>query len=591
MVKEGLENAIDAHSNQIQIDIEEGGRALIRIIDNGDGINKDDLALAVTRHATSKISTLDELEQIMSLGFRGEALASVSAVSRLFLKSKAIEHDQAWIINTGTDHDFANYNAQPEPIAHPQGTTLEVRDLFFNTPARRKFMRTVKTEFKHIDDIIKRIALSQFNIAFKLTHNKKLLRNLPKAVTEKAISQRISQLFSADFIENAYKVDFCSNHFSDMGGIHLSGWISQPQWHRKQSDWQFFYVNGRYVKDKLVNHALRQAYQESLPEETYSAYLLYLTIDPAQVDVNVHPTKYEVRFRQTRLIHDFIYSGLKEALFPQKERSKPEHESEYQLPHYHSKLSNKNKPAHNSQPDTKSHRLDTNRRQLDTKSRQPYISEKINSYQVAEQVNGLKDLYQKPTLITHALFFGTSLGCMIPNYLMSQSLNNEQETQIFIVNIIRAQQFLLKSLFQSSQISPLLIPETISDTKQHIHLILKHQTELKEWGLELSQLGEDALMVRSLPSLYAIPSCKININFLISSLLGIIKDKKELLEADILIALVNSIYSKMPTLSEQALLLSLLAQQIDQQGIKKVLQYKPRIWKTMDESSLNKLLA
>ena len=261
MVKELLENAIDAQSNQIHIEIERGGSALIRISDDGTGINKDDLALAVTRHATSKLQTLTELEKIMSLGFRGEALASISAVSKLSIKSKQAEQEQAWMINTGTDSDFADYTAEAEPVAHSQGTTIDVRELFFNTPARRKFMRTVKTEFKHIDDIVKRIALSQFDIAFKLTHNKKLLRNLPRAVTEKAISQRISKLFSPEFLSHAKKVEFSSDHFSNMGTLRLWGWVSAPQWHRKQADWQYFYVNVRYIKDKLVNHALRQAYK------------------------------------------------------------------------------------------------------------------------------------------------------------------------------------------------------------------------------------------------------------------------------------------------------------------------------------------
>ena len=560
VVKEGLENAIDAHSNQIQIDIEEGGRALIRIIDNGEGINKDDLALAVTRHATSKLTTLNELEQMMSLGFRGEALASISAVSRLSLKSKLINNDHAWKINTGTDNDFTDYYALPEPTAHPQGTTLEVRDLFFNTPARRKFMRTVKTEFKHIDDIIKRIALSQFEIGFKLTHNKKLLKNLPKAVTEKARLQRISTLFSADFIDNAKTVDFSAKHLSDMGEIRLWGWISQPQWHRKQSDWQFFYVNGRYIKDKLIYHALRQAYQECLPDESYSAYLLYLEIDPQQVDVNVHPTKHEVRFRQTRLVHDFIYSGLKEALFSEQVSSNDQSSV---------------MKSHEQQPHNNSHQPLVNDHHY-------YPQKKINQYQVAEP-------FTSPQ-VKQSLCFGTSLGCMIPNYVMSQVINNEKNTQIFIINVIRTQQFLLKQLFQSGQSHSLLIPETVSDTSQHITLILTYQSKLKQWGLELDQLGEDSIMVRSLPSLYKIPSCKINITLLIRSLLGIMKDKKDLCEVDIMTALVNAIYSKILMVSEQTLLLSLLTQQIDQQGFEKVSQYRPRIWKIMDESSLNTFL-
>jgi len=583
VVKELLENAIDAHSSQIQIDIERGGSALIRIIDNGDGIDKDDLALAVTRHATSKIKTLSELEHSLSLGFRGEALASISAVSKLSIKSRQAESDYAWMINTGTDSDFADYNAQTQPVAHPQGTTIEVRDLFFNTPARRKFMRTIKTEFRHIDDIVKRIALSQFATAFKLSHNKKLLRNLPKAITEKAITQRISKLFSTDFLDNANKVDFSADHFSNMGKIRLWGWISKPQWHRNQSDWQYFYVNGRYIKDKLVNHALRQAYQELLPEDTFSAYLLYLEIDAQQVDVNVHPTKHEVRFHQTRLVHDFIYSGLKDALFAQQESPI---EAEIELKEHIPSIANNGQYSH---PFSQSKA---------SQSQQQTIT-KIRPHQVAEQASGLSQLYGQKTqessekpkpLAQRGLFFGTSLGCLVPDYILSQSINSEHNAQIFIVNILRAQQFLIKQLFQAGKKTPLLIPETVNINSRKIDQLFHYQKELQQWGLELSQLGEQSLLVRSMPSLCNIPACKISLQTFLDALLQLIKDKDSLDKDELLNALVNSIHSNSLTLSDQALLLSMLAQQIQQSGVKRVAQIKPAIWKTLNASDLNTLL-
>ena len=610
-MKELLENAIDAHSSQIHIEIERGGSALIRITDDGDGIIKEDLALAVTRHATSKLNTLSELEQIISLGFRGEALASISAVSRLSLKSRAAEQDQAWMINTGTDSDFANYSAQPEPVAHPQGTTIDVRDLFFNTPARRKFMRTIKTEFKQIDDIVKRIALSQFNIAFKLTHNKKLLRNLPKAVTEKAIIQRISKLFSPEFLANAYKVDFSSDHFSNMGQIRLWGWVSAPQWSRKQADWQYFYVNGRYIKDKLVNHALRQAYQELLAEDTFSAYLLYLEIDPQQVDVNVHPTKHEVRFRQTRLVHDFIYSGLKEALFPQTDYSESLPESVELMPptaahegEYINRYSQTNNKAANYY--------------------QPQIHEKINQQQIAEQLNGLTQLYssenqsildahedkiygkeqdeKKYSADHHAdkspalknepkLFFGLSLGCLIPNYLISQTVNAQQKAQVFIIHIARAQQFLFKQLFQAGRTTPLLIPKSINLTSKQVDSVLKYQTDLQLWGLELSRLGVDTLMVRKIPSLCNIPACKVDMSIFIHSILQLMKQKSSIDESDMMQAYTHAITSDILNAAEQERLLNMLSEQINLSGIEQAAMSKPVIWKTLDESSLNKLLA
>ena len=585
VVKELLENAIDAHSSQIHIDIERGGSALIRIVDNGDGINKDDLALAVSRHATSKIKTLNELEHSLSLGFRGEALASISAVSKLSIKSRQLDSDNAWMINTGNDSDFADYNAPPQPVAHPQGTTIEVRDLFFNTPARRKFMRTIKTEFRHIDDIVKRIALSQFDIAFKLSHNKKLLRNLPKAVTENAITQRISKLFSTEFLDNANRVDFSADHFSNMGSIRLWGWISKPQWHRKQSDWQYFYVNGRYIKDKLVNHALRQAYQEFLAEDTFSAYLLFLEIDAQQVDVNVHPTKHEVRFRQTRLVHDFIYSGLKEALYF-KQESKQELQAASEI------------ESIKQISDTGNNGQYINRFSQSTQY-QPQTITKISQHQVAEQLTGLTQLYkqknqevsQKPEpLAQRSLFFGTSLGCLIPGYILSQSINSEQGVQLFIINILRAQQFLIKQLFQTGEKTPLLIPETLNFSSKKIELLVSCQTALQHWGMELSQLGEQSLIVRSTPSLYNIPACKISLKTLVAAVLHTIKDKGSLDKEELLDALINSIHSNSLSLSDQALLLSLLAQQIDQSKIEQAAKIKPAIWKTLDAADLNKLL-
>lgn len=626
MVKELLENAIDAQSNQIHIEIERGGSALIRISDDGTGINKDDLALAVTRHATSKLQTLTELEKIMSLGFRGEALASISAVSKLSIKSKQADQEQAWMINTGTDSDFADYTAEVEPVAHSQGTTIDVRELFFNTPARRKFMRTVKTEFKHIDDIVKRIALSQFDIAFKLTHNKKLLRNLPRAVTEKAIMQRISKLFSPEFLSHAKKVEFSSDHFSNMGTLRLWGWVSAPQWHRKQADWQYFYVNGRYIKDKLVNHALRQAYQEYLPEDTFSAYLLYLEIDPQQVDVNVHPTKHEVRFRQSRLIHDFIYSALKQALFPEPVSFVREIEAGMETESLTSagqagqspKTSVQEGEYVNQYRHVNSHQLMNKSHQLMNKSYQPKIQSSLNQHRIAEQLDGLKQLYntEKVESSQHtnlkietqlqaneaiSSFFGRSIGCLIPNYLMSQTITNKRNAQIFVIHILRAQQYLLKQLFQPNQQVPLLIPETVSLSNSEIDFLLQYQTDLNHWGLELNQLGNDTLMVRSLPSLHGIPGCTIDTETFIKRILKNIKDSSfaessscaegssSADQSELIEAFINSIRSAALSQSEQESLLKMLSEQVHQSGIAQASMRQYAVWKILDELTLDHL--
>jgi len=304
VAKELVENSIDAGASQIDIDVEEGGIRLIRIRDNGCGIHQDDLALALSRHATSKIYDLDELERVGSLGFRGEALPSIGSVSRLELRSRTPSAEQAWRL-LGDGREAAG---DPEPVAHPVGTTIEVRDLFFNTPARRKFLRTEKTEFGYLEDVLKRIALSQFQVGFALRHNGRNVFSLPVARTAPEHEKRIAAVCGPAFIENAVHVRV------DAGGLTLWGWVSLPTYTRSQADLQYFYVNGRSVRDKLVSHAVRQAYQDVIFHGRHPAFVLFLELDPALVDVNAHPAKHEVRFRDGRLVHDFLFRSLHEAL-------------------------------------------------------------------------------------------------------------------------------------------------------------------------------------------------------------------------------------------------------------------------------------
>ena len=304
VVKELVENSLDAGSTTIKIDIEKGGAKRIRISDNGSGIVKDELTLALSRHATSKIKNLNDLEGICSLGFRGEALASISSVSRLTLTSKPAEQESAWqAIAEGRDMAVAL-----QPAAHPNGTTIDVVDLFFNTPARRKFLRTEKTEFSHIEEVIKRIALARFDVSFILSHNQKVIKHF-RAVNNKSLfGKRVAQICGPKFIEHALEVD-CQH-----GDLQLSGWVGLPSFARSQNDLCFSYVNGRMMRDKLINHAIRQAYSNLLPADTYPAFVLFLELDVREVDVNVHPAKHEVRFHQGRYIHDFIYSVCHNAL-------------------------------------------------------------------------------------------------------------------------------------------------------------------------------------------------------------------------------------------------------------------------------------
>ncbi|NLS14687.1 DNA mismatch repair endonuclease MutL [Vibrio sp. SM6] len=304
VVKELVENSIDSGATRIDIDIEKGGAKLIRVRDNGSGIAKDELGLALSRHATSKIHSLDDLEAIISLGFRGEALASISSVSRLTLTSRPATQEEAWSAYA-EGRDMA---VKLQPSAHPVGTTVEVLDLFFNTPARRKFLRTEKTEFTHIDELLKRIALSRFDVAITLRHNGKVVRQYRIATNETQKEKRLAAVCGAGFVRHMLAVTL------EHQGLSLKGWIATPEGARQQSDLQYCYVNGRMMRDKLINHAIRQSYESNLRPDQYAAYVLYIELDPHQVDVNVHPAKHEVRFHQARLVHDFIYQALASAL-------------------------------------------------------------------------------------------------------------------------------------------------------------------------------------------------------------------------------------------------------------------------------------
>ena len=317
VVKEIVENSLDSGASSIEIDIEKGGHKRILIRDNGSGIPHDELALALSRHATSKIAKLDDLEAICSLGFRGEALASISSVARLSLSSKPKDQTQAWQAHC----EGRDMQVQLNPMAHPDGTSVDVVDLFFNTPARRKFLRTEKTEFAHIDEVVRRIALSRFDVSFSLKHNGKLLRKYPAVKAQDTELKRIGAICGKEFAAQNIELN------SQYQQFELKGWLAQPEQAKTQGDFQYFYVNGRMMRDKLINHAVRQAFEGLIDADLYPTYVLYLTLEPNQVDVNVHPAKHEVRFHQARLVHDFIYRALTDSLnqyFQQGQQSNPE---------------------------------------------------------------------------------------------------------------------------------------------------------------------------------------------------------------------------------------------------------------------------
>jgi DNA mismatch repair protein MutL len=301
VVKELLENSVDAGATVVLIEIEQGGQKRILIRDNGAGIAKEELALALSRHATSKISNIDDLEHITSMGFRGEALASISSVSRLNLTSKPSAQAQAWQACA----EGKQMQVELTPVAHPDGTSIEVLDLFFNTPARRKFLRSGKTEFQHIENIVKRIALTRPDVQFELKHNQKLCCRYPRV---KDIAKRIEQVCGKNMLLNCTPIDY------SFDGMVLSGYCSKLGHGVATRDSQYTFVNGRMVKDKLLAHALRQVYEDTLPPQTFASYVLYLQLSPQQIDVNVHPSKHEVRFHQSRQVHDLVFKAVNDAI-------------------------------------------------------------------------------------------------------------------------------------------------------------------------------------------------------------------------------------------------------------------------------------
>jgi DNA mismatch repair protein MutL len=302
-VKELVENALDAGASSIGVDVEGGGSTLIRIVDDGCGIPLDELPLALSRHATSKIASLEDLEGLTSMGFRGEALPSIGSVSRLTLTTRTAGNDHAWQIAC-----IGGELAEPRPAPHPQGTTVEVRDLFYNTPARRKFQRSDKTELAHVDAVLRNLALARFDVEFRLTSNGRTVFHLPAAPEPVGEERRIAELCGTEFMEHARYFE------RTIEGLRLSGWLAAPAFSRSQADMQYTFVNGRFVRDKLLRHAARLGYQDVLFGSRQPAYVVYLTLDPRRVDVNAHPAKLEIRFRDSKLVHDFVFRTIEAAL-------------------------------------------------------------------------------------------------------------------------------------------------------------------------------------------------------------------------------------------------------------------------------------
>ena len=303
VVKELIENSLDAGASSIRVSLEQGGKRLIQVSDDGCGIAKGEIALALERHATSKIASLEELEAVASMGFRGEALPSIASVSRMLLSSRTGDDTHAWQVkvDNGKIGDVS-------PASGAPGTRVEIRDLFYNVPARRKFLRTDRTEFSHVDELVKRFALARADVAFQLQHDNRVVRQFPRAGNAGDVQARLEAVLGPEFVEHALDIN------QQRGALGLNGWVAEPRYNRAQADRQYFFVNGRVIRDRLVAHAIRQAFSDVLFHGRHPAFVLYLDVPPAAVDVNVHPQKHEVRFRDSRAVHDFIYSTLNHSL-------------------------------------------------------------------------------------------------------------------------------------------------------------------------------------------------------------------------------------------------------------------------------------
>jgi|TARA_R110001632_G_scaffold7382_1_gene29283 DNA mismatch repair protein MutL len=515
VVKELLENSLDAGASQLDIDVEQGGVRRIKIRDNGTGIMKDDLSLALSRHATSKIITLDDLEAVRTLGFRGEALASISSVSRMHLTSQAEDESEAWRVEAeGKDMATA-----VRPASHPQGTTIDVRDLFFNTPARRKFLRTEKTEFAHLEEVVKRLALSRYETGFRLSHNGKQVYDLRPVTDQLHAEHRLATLLGKKFIENSLTLDV------EAAGLRLWGWIGLPTFSRSQADLQYFFVNGRVVKDKLVAHAVRQAYRDVLYNGRHPTFVLYLELDPSTVDVNVHPTKHEVRFRDGRLVHDFLFSRIHKAIADvrpesdaaptgMQETSSNESEITEQ-----SALQLSNRPASSAMDWMRSASSSPSssdvRGQLDGMRRlSGYAQEYTSQTETVDPETGEVREVAPLSLLgqSDVSAFGQDvdyqavppLGFAVAQ-LHGVYILSESEQGLILVDMHAAHERIvyerMKTAFYQKNISsqPLLVPINIAVSQSEADLVEESSTVFEAFGFRVERTGLESAMVREVP--------------------------------------------------------------------------------------------
>jgi DNA mismatch repair protein MutL len=496
VVKELVENSIDAGARRIEVDIEQGGTRLIRVRDDGGGIPRDELALAVASHATSKIGSFDDLERVASMGFRGEALASVSSVARFSLTSRHQGEDAAWRIEVD-----GGRLQDARPAQHPPGTTIEVRDLFYNVPARRKFLRAERTEFAHIDDLLKSLALAREGVDIRLTHNGKPVRLLKPARDENAALARVAEVLGPEFPGQALRVEH------EAAGLRLSGWVGLPTASRSQADQQYFYVNGRLVRDRIVAHAVRQAYSDVLFHGRHPVFVLFLQLDPTGVDVNVHPAKNEVRFREQRLIHDFLFRTLHEALaqtragasVPVADAAAPM--SQGAMSGTYASTSSTMSAAMPAWPQAAS---------------QSRLHLGVRDEPLADYATLLgSSAAPRPSFNTWSPPAGNEpdAGSDVPplGYAIAQLKNiyvlAENEHGLVLVDMHAAHERITYEKLKNGRVTAslrsqmMLVPLSIAVSAREAAAAEEHADALADWGLELSRSGPSGVVVRRIPSL------------------------------------------------------------------------------------------
>lgn len=480
VLKELLENSLDAGATRVDIDVEQGGIKLLRVRDNGVGIPPAEMPLALSRHATSKIHSLEDLECVASLGFRGEALPSIASVAKFKLTSRPQGADSAFSITGQSDS-----GAVIAPASGPEGTSAEVTDLFYNIPARRRFLRTERTEYSHVDKVARQLALSRFSVAFRLNHNGKSVLHLPVAADHEEQERRIASLCGKEFIEHSLYFEHASSIAESE--FQLRGWIARPTFSRSQADMQYFFLNGRAIRDKVIFSAVRQAYRDVLFHGRQPAYVLYLDMDPARVDVNAHPAKHEVRFRDSRAVHDFVRRTVESALAETRPGA--------------SIAANQSEAGLTQSPTSQRGQRKQSSLRFPAAPAPGRIAEQLGVYQQFAQMSNAASMesdQQIPPL-------GFAIAQLQGVYVLAQNAHGLVIVDMHAAHERVTYEALKESFSTHSEAGvpgqPVLIPVKINVSRAEADIAEDNVAELRRLGLTIDRAGPESLTVRTVPAL------------------------------------------------------------------------------------------